>query len=193
MKLINNIRETALLINNSLEIIFINEAGIKLFEKDKSEIEGRFMSEFFPQWEDIKKEVNNLISGSLSSFTCRMELYISNEARVVEMFFTLIRDKFNDAVGIMILCEEVSETRKLKRIHKLSNREIDVIQLLLNGFSNKSIAEKLYISERTVKNHLVNIYNKLQVDNKIQLFNILKEFNILPQRKAEKMLLLIRK
>lgn len=45
----------------------------------------------------------------------------------------------------------------------LSNREQEVVQLLLQGKSNKLIASSLGISESTVEFHLKNIYNKHQV------------------------------
>lgn len=52
---------------------------------------------------------------------------------------------------------------------KLSNREWDVLKLLLQGKSNKLIALSLDISVRTVEFHLKNIYAKLQVGSRIEL------------------------
>lgn len=49
----------------------------------------------------------------------------------------------------------------------LSDRELDVFMLLLDGFTNKVIGEKLFVSINTVKFHLHNIYVKLDVDNRI--------------------------
>lgn len=46
---------------------------------------------------------------------------------------------------------------------KLSKREREVCELVLKDFSNKEIAEKLGINERTVEVHRATIYNKLQV------------------------------
>lgn len=58
---------------------------------------------------------------------------------------------------------------------RLSNREWDVLKLLLQGKSNKLIALSLGISERTVEFHLKNIYAKFQVSSRIEL--ILKLWN----------------
>ncbi len=55
----------------------------------------------------------------------------------------------------------------------ISNRESDIIMMMLQGFSNNAIAEKLYISTLTVKNHVYHIYQKTGVRNKIQLINIM--------------------
>ncbi|MCT9108708.1 response regulator transcription factor [Streptomyces mirabilis] len=48
----------------------------------------------------------------------------------------------------------------------LSHREIEVVRLLAEGRSNRAIAEALYLSEATVKTHLVRVYRKLGVDNR---------------------------
>ena len=51
----------------------------------------------------------------------------------------------------------------------LSNREREVSGLVVQGYLNKEIAEKLFISEQTVKNHLHNIFEKLGVSNRLEL------------------------
>ena len=51
----------------------------------------------------------------------------------------------------------------------LSIREIEVIELVAEGKSNRAIAEILFISENTVKGHIKRICNKLNVDNRIEM------------------------
>ncbi|HET7628611.1 MAG TPA: response regulator transcription factor [Bacillales bacterium] len=53
-------------------------------------------------------------------------------------------------------------------IEPLTRRETEVLQLMSNGLSNKEIAEKFKLSEGTIKNHIVNIFGKLQVKNRVQ-------------------------
>lgn len=57
--------------------------------------------------------------------------------------------------------------------HQLSGREIDVVLLLLNGYSYQEISDKLFISIKTVKTHLHNVYQKTKTRNKIELSNLL--------------------
>lgn len=54
------------------------------------------------------------------------------------------------------------------RIDLLTKRELEVLKLLAVGMYNKEVAEKLNISERTVKNHVSNIFKKLEVTDRTQ-------------------------
>ncbi|MFS0862678.1 response regulator [Fredinandcohnia sp. 179-A 10B2 NHS] len=52
--------------------------------------------------------------------------------------------------------------------YDLTEREVDVLECLAHGLSNKQIAERLFLSEGTVKNYISNIYHKLDVKDRIQ-------------------------
>lgn len=73
------------------------------------------------------------------------------------------------AAGQTALAPEVA-ARLLGRIRNpapvLSAREVELLELLATGMSNKAISKQLFISEATVKTHLVHIYGKLGVDNR---------------------------
>jgi DNA-binding NarL/FixJ family response regulator len=51
----------------------------------------------------------------------------------------------------------------------LTQREMEVIALILGGYTNKDMAKKFAISEHTVKHHLTNIFDKLGVSNRLEL------------------------
>ena len=51
----------------------------------------------------------------------------------------------------------------------LSQREREIVALVAQGFKNKEMAEKMFISEQTVKNHLHNIFDKLGVSDSLEL------------------------
>jgi len=75
---------------------------------------------------------------------------------------------------VMVLLEGVVEKHaydfvKIKKKYQLSNRELDIIVNLCQGFSNREIAGNLYISEHTVKDHLKNIMAKMQVDSRNEI------------------------
>lgn len=52
---------------------------------------------------------------------------------------------------------------------KLCQREREIVSYVVHGFPNREIADRLYISERTVSTHLVNIYEKLNVHSRAEL------------------------
>lgn len=51
----------------------------------------------------------------------------------------------------------------------LSNREAEVAELVTKGLSNKEVANQLFVTEKTVKFHLTNIYKKMSVKSRAQL------------------------
>jgi DNA-binding NarL/FixJ family response regulator len=65
----------------------------------------------------------------------------------------------------------MSEPRPVTRAERaqLTAREQEIVSLVAQGFRNKEIADKLSISEQTVKNHLHNIFDKLGVSDRLEL------------------------
>ncbi len=65
--------------------------------------------------------------------------------------------------------DQVSETAtSSSKVEELSAREQEVLELLAKGMSNRSIAETLFISEKTAKNHVSKILKKLSVNDRTQ-------------------------
>ncbi|CAH0344861.1 response regulator transcription factor [Bacillus sp. CECT 9360] len=61
------------------------------------------------------------------------------------------------------------KTPEIRRpLHLLTRRECEVLQLLADGKSNRGIGDSLYISEKTVKNHVSNILQKMNVNDRTQ-------------------------
>ncbi|HZE41014.1 MAG TPA: response regulator transcription factor [Stackebrandtia sp.] len=73
------------------------------------------------------------------------------------------------AEGHSALSPQVA-TKMMNRMREplpsLTNREIDILRLLAAGSGNRDIAKQLYITEATVKTHLVHIFRKLNVDSR---------------------------
>ncbi len=63
---------------------------------------------------------------------------------------------------------------------ELTNRENEVLEQIVYGFTNKEIACNLSISEATVENHIHNIYNKLGVSNRAQAVTQTFQLRIIP-------------
>lgn len=73
------------------------------------------------------------------------------------------------AAGRRVMSPQIASVLAERVMHPdqtLSNREIEILQALQTGTSNREIASSLFISEATVKTHLIHIYSKLGVDNR---------------------------
>jgi DNA-binding CsgD family transcriptional regulator len=64
--------------------------------------------------------------------------------------------------------EELSQT------YNLTKRELDILELWCNGFTDQEITNNLMITKNTLKKHVTNIYRKLNIGNKIELLKLLK-------------------
>jgi two-component system, NarL family, response regulator DegU len=62
----------------------------------------------------------------------------------------------------------ISKVEIRRPLHLLTRRECEVLQLLADGKSNRGIGEALFISEKTVKNHVSNILQKMNVNDRTQ-------------------------
>lgn len=64
------------------------------------------------------------------------------------------------------------EPKILYNEYKLTQREIEIVELIADGLSNQDIAEKLFISANTARNHIYNIYRKMGIKNRYELINL---------------------
>ena len=62
----------------------------------------------------------------------------------------------------------------------ISGRELEVLELLAEGCSNKEIADRLCLSPHTIKSHLGHLYDKLEVSRRTQAVQKARELRILP-------------
>jgi DNA-binding CsgD family transcriptional regulator len=61
----------------------------------------------------------------------------------------------------------------------LSKREYEILQLITEGLSNQQIADKLYISENTIKKHISNLFLKLDVERRTEAVKKAKELKVI--------------
>lgn len=69
---------------------------------------------------------------------------------------------------------DVLPTEEFLRRYDISRRERDIIAMIVQGYPNRVIGDRLFISDRTVKNHISSIYRKTGASNRVQLLNIVR-------------------
>jgi len=73
----------------------------------------------------------------------------------------------------------VPDERKREGLH-ITRRELEILELIAQGLSNREIAEKLFVSESTVKTHSSRVFDKLGARRRTQAVQLGKEFGLLP-------------
>ena len=63
---------------------------------------------------------------------------------------------------------------------KITARELEILQLIASGLSNRQIAEKLFVSENTVKTHSSRVFDKLGAKRRTQAVQVGKELRLIP-------------
>ncbi len=96
-----------------------------------------------------------------------------------EQITAAIRDA---AAGRVVLSPELTarmvQVMRTPRV-KLTERELEVLRLLESGASNREIAKTLFVTEATVKTHLVHVFDKLGVDSRSRAVATARETGIL--------------
>jgi ATP/maltotriose-dependent transcriptional regulator MalT len=68
---------------------------------------------------------------------------------------------------------------KLREL-SITPRELEILELIAAGLSNREIAEKLFVSENTVKTHSSRLFDKLSAKRRTQAVQLGKEFGLIP-------------
>jgi len=68
---------------------------------------------------------------------------------------------------------------KLREL-SITRRELEILELIAQGMSNREIAEKLFVSENTVKTHSSHLFDKLSAKRRTQAVQIGKELGLIP-------------
>ncbi len=178
-EIISNIDESIILLDNSLKIIVMNKKSEDIFQYTQGKFKGEYFSKIIFEQENVLNEINKLYNGECKSVSFWVNFKSNDNSKVMmDIKISLVKDKFNDNIGFLVIGKEVKSIRHLKTMYKISDREVEVIRHIINGSTNKEIGKEIGITLRTVKAHITNIYNKLGVNNKSHLLSFLNDFNL---------------
>ncbi|MFB0998094.1 MAG: response regulator transcription factor [Flavobacteriales bacterium] len=110
--------------------------------------------------EELNRAIKTILNGNK---------YYSNEV-ALKLLGDFKGDDINPAI---------SSSKPMVKIAELSNREIQVLRLIANEFTNVEIAKKLKLSRRTIDSHRYNIVNKLNVKNTAGLIKFAMNNNLI--------------
>ena len=142
------------------------------------------------------KDLDNALSClntilSIKSGDALLRTYLDEGARLSDCLKEIVNstkvinlpENVNTFIKNMLALEKKDALSSRSEVHKpfdiLSRRELEILKELSLGGANKSIANKLDISERTIKFHLQNIYAKLGVNSRTKALNIAHRYRLL--------------
>jgi PAS domain S-box-containing protein len=186
--ILSNIEEAVILLDQEVRILAVNSKVNEITHTNKDFV-GEPLSHIINEYDSITRELRSFEDIDITSFSIRVNYKCSDGSCVLmEAACKRIRDKFGDLIGFLIISKEVKELKQLQDLYRITSRETSIIQSVIAGKTNHQISEEMEITERTVKSHITNIFNKLGVDNRVQLIILLKEFNLIPGKKSDKIL-----
>lgn len=171
---------------NGKEIISLlsknSDVDLVLMDIDMPEMDGitatGIIKDRFPHIKVVIVTIYDNDESIFSAINAGADSYILKETKAEKIYETII-DTLNGgavmspSIAVKAL-QALKKSTQLQPVQadknpELSVREIEVLECLSAGLSNKRIADKLFISTFTVKRHIENIYRKLQAKNRVEL------------------------
>ncbi|MEM9361100.1 MAG: LuxR C-terminal-related transcriptional regulator [Bacteroidota bacterium] len=156
---------------DSLQILGVKLMAIKLLDEKK--LLDRDISENKVYYNSLLNELKESEISPLEYLFLEEKMAFINQENLENQ---LARSQWFN-IGLVLLCIVLiasffwwNSKRKLVEPSTLSKQEVTVRNLILQGKTNKEIANELFISLSTVKTHITHIYNKLDVSNRQELF-----------------------
>ncbi|MBS7786656.1 DNA-binding response regulator [Flavobacterium sp. CYK-55] len=119
-------------------------------------------------------------------FTQQYDVFFGLVALIFTFLGIWLAKQLSRPKTILIEKEVVVKSNKIETIDwakvdelQISKRELEVLNLLATGKSNDEIAQSLFVSRNTIKTHIANLYQKLDVKRRTQAVDKAKSFHIL--------------
>lgn len=140
--------------------------GTKLIKSQFSAVKVIILTTFNDD-ENISKAIKNGADGYVLKDIKPDELILAIKS--VSKGFSIMHQTAMDTVAKQIDAETEHPKQELKLDINLTDRELSIIKLIVDGKSNKEIAESIFVTEGTVKNIITNILDKLKLKDRTQL------------------------
>lgn len=180
LNIMMGMQDACLLVNTYGEIICTNREGRRLVKGQ----EKKKMHEIFVVPENVREEIRELARSKKGTITVQCYKNEKKHADEFILFNKVIRcviDEGGGLSGFFVMITEDKSLNDFQKMYNITTRQMEIITLVISGLSNVEVAGHLNLSERTVENHLFNIYNKIGIDNKIELVKIAAKYRFLPE------------
>ena len=104
--------------------------------------------------------------------------FVENGAALIPLLYQ-VRHRFPEYVGRLLTAFSAGESPVMPLHDSLTEREREIMELIALGYTNRQIADKLFISVGTVKGHVNHIFSKLDVSNRTQALLRARELNLI--------------
>ena len=178
-EIVQNADEAILLVNTDGHIVYANPSASDFAYNLRASGELTTLSDFGipPEMTQILQSTESLPTraspkrnGFCADHSISRAVIVGS--RVHRIRYRMICDHFEDPLGILVMSAPLHSLDEIRRHYRLTDREHEVMELLVTGWTNAHIADSLGITERTVKAHITSIYSKLHASNKVELLNI---------------------
>jgi DNA-binding CsgD family transcriptional regulator/PAS domain-containing protein len=178
-EILSNINEMVMILDTRFAITTANRRTGELLSLQPDRLAGMRFSDLVSSSDDIEDKLRDLLGGNESSLQLRLFYKNGPDTILTDSYLSKVKDRFSDTAGILVISREIKGKSDFRKAYRITAREFEVVDLVLAGYSNKTISKKLQISERTVETHCLHVYNKMGIGNKIELINLAAKFNLL--------------
>ena len=173
------------------EVYSMNRQASLLVVGDGDAVLGQHVTALIPDHGRLVRELEGLRRGDVSSVATVAHVYrLAPDRMPMDLKVCTLRDGDGGFRGYIVIGVHLPPRTSLDTISCLSSRELDIVEMVIEGRSNDYIAKHLSIAPRTVKSHLSHVYEKLHVDSRSRLYALLKRHRLISEHTADRYLVL---
>jgi DNA-binding CsgD family transcriptional regulator len=174
-----SMEEIVALVDRNARILLHSKRLDEIAGKPPAARSARFTN-FIVESADFRKKMEAILTGGVAFSHASLEYRDRSNRIPTSTYLSGVQDNYGDVVGVLVISRENKGIGQFRDKYKISERQMEIINLMLAGLSNSEISEKLGISKRTTETHIFNIYSKLGIENKIELYNFAAGFRLAP-------------
>ena len=122
----------------------------------------------------IFSQQDELYIGLIAVLFLLFGIWVSTKIRKPKVETIVVEKEIRVPIDTFVLNETELQQRNI------SKRELEVLSLMAQGFSNQEIAEQLFVSLNTIKTHSAKLFEKLEVKRRTQAIEMAKKLQLLP-------------